>query len=230
MTIGLLLDFLVFSKRTAFGIGEVVVVVAVVLVVSGARVVSVHEYFSHGHPPMQFSLKNNWQMTSVMLVTTFCWWLNDGDRFKMLLTESLCWRLFSFFMLLIFQCIKSVTNTFRLQHPSPTSMSPIWFQNNYRIKINLTGTFQLSCPEVVIAISCTIGVSFAIKKTAADFKTVFFHTFHPIFVRFLYLKSYLWVLILVKMSYSVKKVTSHWHTGFGQPSHPSGHSSPHGQS
>ena len=28
-------------------------------------------------------------------------------------------------LVLIFKCIKSVTNTFRLQHPSPTSMSPI---------------------------------------------------------------------------------------------------------
>ena len=69
-----------------------------------------------------------------MLVTSVCWWLYDGDLFKMLVAESLCWW-FS-------QCIKSVTNilnqsltswighqhlklvnnTFGLQHPSPTSM------------------------------------------------------------------------------------------------------------
>ena len=39
---------------------------------------------------------------TVMLVTTLCWWLNDGDRFKMLVTVTnidvtlmlICWRQF----------------------------------------------------------------------------------------------------------------------------------------
>ena len=42
----------------------------------------------------------------------------DGDRFKMLVTESLCVR---------HQHLKLVTNTFCLQHPSPALMSPfLW--------------------------------------------------------------------------------------------------------
>ena len=57
---------------------------------------------------------------TVMLVTSLCWWLYDGDQFEMLVAKSLCWR--------FFQCIKSVTNilnayTFCLHHSSPTSMS-----------------------------------------------------------------------------------------------------------
>ena len=62
-------------------------------------------------------------MVTVMSVITLCWWFYDGDRFKMLVTESLCWRLFSLYWW-FFQCI---TNTSRLQYPSPTSMSPILF-------------------------------------------------------------------------------------------------------
>ena len=49
-----------------------------------------------------------WQVT-VMLVTTLCWWFYDGDRLKMLVTESLCWRLLSLCWWFS-QCIKSVTN------------------------------------------------------------------------------------------------------------------------
>ena len=30
-----------------------------------------------------------------MLVTTLCWWLNDGDSFKILVAELFCWWLFS---------------------------------------------------------------------------------------------------------------------------------------
>ena len=46
---------------------------------------------------------------TVMLVTSLCWWLYDGDRFEMLVAESLCWRLFSLCWW-FFQFIKSVTN------------------------------------------------------------------------------------------------------------------------
>ena len=38
---------------------------------------------------------------TVMLVTSLCWWLNDGDWFQMLVADSLCERLF-FVMLVIF--------------------------------------------------------------------------------------------------------------------------------
>ena len=68
-----------------------------------------------------------------MATLQWCWWLDDGDRLKMLMTESLCWRLFSLSWL--FFCLKLttnifnrhqhpevVTNTFRLQH-----CSHLWF-------------------------------------------------------------------------------------------------------
>ena len=48
-------------------------------------------------------------LVTVLLVTTVCWWLNDGDRFEMLVVESLCWRLFSLCWWFS-QCIKSVIN------------------------------------------------------------------------------------------------------------------------
>ena len=44
-----------------------------------------------------------------MLVTLLYWWLFDGDWFEMLVSESLCWRLFSLCWWFS-QCIKSVTN------------------------------------------------------------------------------------------------------------------------
>ena len=34
-------------------------------------------------------------VATVMLVATSCWWLYDGDRLKMLVTESLFWLLFN---------------------------------------------------------------------------------------------------------------------------------------
>ena len=77
-----------------------------------------------------------WQVSNlvtVMLVTSLCWWLYDGDWFQMLVAESLCWRPFSSWSFLNVlnqsptswighQHLKLVTNTFGLQHPSPTSM------------------------------------------------------------------------------------------------------------
>ena len=59
------------------------------------------------------------KMVTVMLVTTLCWWFYDGDRFKMSVTESLCWRLFPLCWW-FFQCIKSVTN---ILNRSPTSQT-----------------------------------------------------------------------------------------------------------
>ena len=50
---------------------------------------------------------------TVILVTSLCWWLYDGDWFQMLVTESLCWRLFSLCSWFL-QCIKSVTNILNL--------------------------------------------------------------------------------------------------------------------
>ena len=78
---------------------------------------------------------------TVMLVTSFCWWLYDGDWFEMLVAEPLCWRLFSWCWWFS-QCIKSVTNTFGLQHPSPTSMQPFSILSTrwlYRTTISYQG-------------------------------------------------------------------------------------------
>ena len=70
---------------------------------------------------------------TVMLVTSLCWWLYDGDWFEMLVAESLCWRLFSVCWWFS-QCIKSVTNilnrspisySFQQHIWSPTSVSNI---------------------------------------------------------------------------------------------------------
>ena len=44
-----------------------------------------------------------------MLVTLLYWWLFDVNWFEMLVSESLCWRLFSLCWWFS-QCIKSVTN------------------------------------------------------------------------------------------------------------------------
>ena len=49
----------------------------------------------------------------MLLVTTLCRWLYDGDSFKMSAAESLCWWLF-FFMLMNSQIKESVTNISKL--------------------------------------------------------------------------------------------------------------------
>ena len=38
---------------------------------------------------------SNDRRVTVMLVTSWCWWLNDGDHFKMLVTKKVCWWHFS---------------------------------------------------------------------------------------------------------------------------------------
>ena len=58
------------------------------------------------------------QLVTVMLVTSLCWWLYDGDWFEMLVAESLCWWLFSLYWWFSL-CIKSVTNISNL---SPTHL------------------------------------------------------------------------------------------------------------
>ena len=64
-------------------------------------------------------------MVTLMLVTSLCWWLYGGDSFEMLVTESLCWRLF----LLCWwfsQYIKSVTNILNRSPTSQTCHKHIW--------------------------------------------------------------------------------------------------------
>ena len=58
----------------------------------------------------------NYFWVTVMLATSLCWWLYNGDWFEMLVAESLCWWLFSLCWWFS-QCIKSVTNISNL---SPT--------------------------------------------------------------------------------------------------------------
>ena len=60
-------------------------------------------------------------MSTVMFVTSLRWWFCDGDRFVMLVAESLCWRLFSLCWWFS-QYMKLVTNILKR---SPTSQH-IW--------------------------------------------------------------------------------------------------------
>ena len=71
--------------------------------------------------PMKFGNTNlvlsGWRSTvdllrwvTVMLVTSLCWWLYDGDRFEMLVAE----------------CIKSVTNILNRSPTSQTCHQLIW--------------------------------------------------------------------------------------------------------
>ena len=62
---------------------------------------------------------------TVMLVTSLCWWLYDGDWFEMVVTESLCWRLFSLCWW-ISQYIKSVNNILNWSPTSQTWHQHIW--------------------------------------------------------------------------------------------------------
>ena len=65
----------------------------------------------------------------MILVTSLCWWLYDGDWFQMLVAESFCWRLF----LLCWrfsQCIKSVTNILNRSPTSQTCHHHVWSQTS----------------------------------------------------------------------------------------------------
>ena len=64
---------------------------------------------------LQLIFKKN-HLATVMLVTTLCWWLYDGDRFKMLMPESLC--LWFFVYSIGHQQPTAVTIKFHLQHLS----------------------------------------------------------------------------------------------------------------
>ena len=66
---------------------------------------------------------------TVMLVTSLCWWLYDGDWFHMLVTESLCWRLFSLCWWFS-HCIKSVANILNRSPTSKTCYQLIWSQTS----------------------------------------------------------------------------------------------------
>ena len=61
----------------------------------------------------------------MILVTSLCWCLYDGDLFQMLVAESLCWRLFSLCWWFS-QCIKSVINIFNQSPASQTCHQYIW--------------------------------------------------------------------------------------------------------
>ena len=67
-------------------------------------------------------------LVTVMLVTSLCWWLYDGDWILMLQDdgeESLCWRLFPLCWWFP-QCIKSVTNILNRSSTSQTCQQHIW--------------------------------------------------------------------------------------------------------
>ena len=71
---------------------------------NGSRVLN---WFQNSTEPY-LSFKTKRWMT-VMLVTSLCWWLFDGDWLQMLVAESLCWRLSSLCWWFT-QFIKSLTN------------------------------------------------------------------------------------------------------------------------
>ena len=50
----------------------------------------------------------------VMLMTTLCWWLHDRGRFKMLVSDSICWRRF------LSPCLLNVK--YQSSNLSPTSV------------------------------------------------------------------------------------------------------------
>lgn len=69
---------------------------------------------------------------TVMLMTTTCWWLYDGDSFKMLVAQTSCRWLFivknrSSVSQIGHQNLNIVTNINRLHFPLPTSMQPYKF-------------------------------------------------------------------------------------------------------
>ena len=77
----------------------------------------------------------------VMLMTTLCWWLDNGDGFNMLVSKSLSSCLFFHSVSIFFnvmnrwfrighQHLKSVINTFRLQHRSSRWL---WSYTSYRL-------------------------------------------------------------------------------------------------
>ena len=80
-----------------------------------------------------------WQCwVTVVLVTSLCWWLYNGDWFQMLIAESLCWR-FS-------QCIKSVTNI--------SNLSPTHFVSNIRHQHRCSLHFYIAHPRRAVFLSC----------------------------------------------------------------------------
>ena len=89
-----------------------------------------------------------WWVT-VMLVTSLCWWLYDGDWFQMLAAESLCWRLFSLCWWFS-QCIKSVTNILNRSPTSQTCHRHIWSPTSVtNIDLNLSYTAFVSSKNFV---------------------------------------------------------------------------------
>ena len=67
-----------------------------------------------------------YQHATVMLVTSLFWWLHDGDGFKMLVENNYVGDFLQQRSLIRRQLFWSVTNKNFLQHPSPTSMQPIF--------------------------------------------------------------------------------------------------------
>ena len=68
---------------------------------------------------------------TVMLVTTLCWWCYDGDRYNLLITKSLCLRLFSF----LNRSPTSLTCHQHILSPSLTSMLPHQFENLFQFNL-----------------------------------------------------------------------------------------------
>ena len=88
------------------------------------------KWLQHGIVSHRLDTKgNSVSWVTVMLVTSLCWWLYDGDRFEMLVAESLCWRRF----LLCWWFSQSIESVAKILNRSPISQSChqlIWSQTS----------------------------------------------------------------------------------------------------
>ena len=66
---------------------------------------------------------------TVMLVASLCWWLNDGDHFKILMTKKVCWWHFSAFWWHSNRSPTSKYTNMRHQHRCNRSQSWTWMRN-----------------------------------------------------------------------------------------------------
>ena len=87
------------------------------LVLMTTHFISIGIVLFHSRPSIS-GLSDRPLSVTVMLVTSLCWWLYDGDWFQMLVADLLCWRLLSLSWWFS-QCIKSVTN---ILNQSPTHL------------------------------------------------------------------------------------------------------------
>ena len=93
-------------------------------------------------------------MVTVMLVTSLCWWLYDGDWYQILVAESLCWW-FS-------RCIKSVINILNRSPTSQTCHQNIW---------SPTSVTNIDVTDAIIDCQPILFVSWAVRESNCQWYT-----------------------------------------------------------